>query len=91
MGKKFSQYGIILAIVALVIGAGAGWWLGNIQGYEKGYEQAGVDAKKVEEKAAQQALEEASKAANPFQAVNPLEGIETNPFEKVKDILNPFE
>ena len=91
MSNKLSQYGIILAVLALAIGAGAGWWLGNSQGYEKGYEQAGVDAKKVEEKAAQQALEEASKAANPFQAVNPLEGIETNPFETVKDILNPLE
>ena len=33
---------------------------------------------------------EIGKAANPFGAVNPLEGVEANPFEKAKKVLNPF-
>ena len=45
----------------------------------------------MQEEAAKQAAADAAKAANPFQIVNPLEGVETNPFEKTKKILNPFE
>ena len=88
MDKKVSQYGIIIAIVVVAIGIG--WWFGNSKGYEKGYQTAQADAVKVQEQVATKALQDASKAANPFQAVNPLEGVETNPFEKAKAILNPF-
>jgi len=51
----------------------------------------GYYVKKVQDEAAKKAADDAAKAANPFQAVNPLEGVEANPFEKAKSILNPFK
>ena len=85
----------IVGIVAFIVGGGIGFGFGNTQGgdreYQRGYQTAEADLKKVQEEAANKAISEASKAANPFQAVNPLEGVETNPFEKTKQILNPFE
>ena len=48
-------------------------------------------APKVEEAAAQKAAEDVAKAENPFSADNPLVNVETNPFGKVKKVLNPFE
>ena len=68
-----------------------GYVFGATSGYKKGYNAAEQDVKKIEEEAGKKAAEEAAKAANPFQAVNPLEGVEANPFEKAKKILNPFE
>lgn len=64
-----------------------GYWYGD----KKGYTRAEADLKKVQEEAGNRAAEEAAKAANPFQAANPLEGVEANPFEKAKGILNPFK
>ena len=66
------------------------FWVGNKLGFSKGYKSAQADIKKVQDEAAKKATEEAVKAANPFQAVNPLSGVEANPFEKAKKILNPF-
>lgn len=99
MKVKLVQSKILLAGVSglflLAIGLGGGYWYGLEQGkkagYQAGYEQAQADAKRVAEEAAKKAVEEAAEAANPFQAVNPLEEVETNPFEKTKKILNPFE
>ncbi|MBI2087033.1 MAG: hypothetical protein HYT69_02575 [Candidatus Zambryskibacteria bacterium] len=45
----------------------------------------------TEKTAAEQVAEEVAKAENPFKADNPLSTVETNPFEKVKKVLNPFE
>ena len=59
-------------------------------GYDKGYEKAVADAKANQEELAQKANDEAAKAANPFQAVNPLEGVTVNPFEEAAQKLNPF-
>jgi len=81
---------LVLGIVALVL-IGFAFWIGRSGGYSAGYVQAKTDIKTLDEEAARKAAEGASKAANPFQAVNPLEGVETNPFEKVKKVLNPFE
>ena len=78
---------VIIAVVVLVIGLAAGYFYGQQQGYKK----AETDIKKLDEVAAKKATDEAAKAANPFQAVNPLEGVEANPFQKVKKVLNPFE
>ena len=64
-----------------------GYWAGDWQGYSRS--QAGV--KKAQELGAQKAAEDAAKAANPFKATNPLEGVESNPFEQAKKVLNPFE
>lgn len=81
----------VLGIVLLVIIVAALLWLGRVIGYDSGYAQAKSDIQSIQEEAARNAAEEAAKSANPFQAINPLEGIEANPFEKVKKILNPFE
>ncbi|MBI5140290.1 MAG: hypothetical protein HZA94_02485 [Candidatus Vogelbacteria bacterium] len=80
-----------LIIVALVLGLLGGYFYGSRVGYTTGYKQAEIDAKKVAEEAAKKAVEAAAKAANPFQSVNPLEGVESNPFEKAKKVLNPFQ
>ena len=62
------------------------FWVGDWSGYARS--QAGV--KNAQELAAQKAAEDAAKVANPFKAVNPLEGVEANPFEQAKKVLNPF-
>ena len=84
-----------LVIVALVVGLAGGYFYGKSVGYTTGdvdgYKRAESDAKKVAEEGAKKATEAVAKAANPFQAVNPLEGVESNPFEKTKNILNPFQ
>ena len=79
---------VIIVVIAL---AGVAFWLGRSGGYTAGYAQAQVDVKALQEESARNAAEDAAKSANPFQAVNPLEGVEANPFEKVKKVLNPFE
>lgn len=87
----FTKQPLLVAVVAvIVVGAGA-FWFGNTSGYENGYAQAQNDAKALQEEAAQKAATDAAKSANPFAAVNPLEGVEANPFDKVKKVLNPFE
>lgn len=78
-------------IVIAVILIGVAFWLGRLNGYSTGYSKAQTDAKALQEESVRKAAEEAAKSANPFQAVNPLEGVEANPFEKVKKVLNPFE
>jgi flagellar basal body-associated protein FliL len=83
---------IFIALVALlVVGTGTGYWFGSRGGYKTGYAQGQDDIKKLEEEVANKAVRDAAQAANPFQAVNPLEGVEANPFEKAKKVLNPFE
>lgn len=86
---------IPIAVLALVIGIALGYSSGKQAGYKSGdadgYQRAQAEVKKLEEATANKAAGEAAAAANPFQAVNPLEGVETNPFEKTKKILNPFE
>ena len=85
---QFSQKSVIvIAVVVLVFGLVGGYFYGQ----KKGYSQAETDIKKLDEVAAKKATDEAAKAANPFQAVNPLQGVEANPFQKVKKVLNPFE
>lgn len=81
----------ITVVLAVVVLAGLTFWFGRSGGYAAGYSRAQADAKALQEEAARKAAEEAAKSANPFQAVNPLEGVEANPFEKVKKVLNPFE
>lgn len=85
----------VIAIIALVIGLVAGYFYGSTTGYKKGdvdgYKRAEADVKKLQDAAAKKATDEAVKAANPFQATNnPLKGVESNPFEKAKKVLNPF-
>ena len=63
-----------------------GYWAGDWRGYSRSQ----ADVKKAQEIAGQKAGEDAAKAANPFKAANPLEGVESNPFEEAKKVLNPF-
>ena len=81
----------LFAIILLIIIAVGLFWFARTSGYSAGYTQAQADIKNLQEQAAQTAAETAAQSANPFQAVNPLEGVEANPFEKVKKVLNPFE
>lgn len=80
----------VLLIVLVVLALGA-FWVGRMGGYQSGYAQAQSDIQNLQKETARKAGEEAAKSANPFQAVNPLEGVQANPFQKVKKILNPFE
>ena len=84
--SKEVQYTVLGAVVVVVL-AGYLAWQG---GYDKGYAKALADAKANQEELAQKANDEAAKAANPFQTVNPLEGVTVNPFEKAAQKLNPF-
>lgn len=90
MGQN-SRQAWVVAVVLLIIGVGLGYWFGASRSYDKGYDQAVADARAVEEQAGARAAQDAAAAANPFEVVNPLEGVEANPFEKAKKILNPFE
>lgn len=73
---------------AIIIAVGvASYWIGDWRGYSRSQ----AEVKKVQEIAAQKAAEDASNVANPFKAANPLEGVESNPFEKAKKVLNPFD
>lgn len=85
----------VVGIAALAIGSVAGYFIGKGAGYaageQAGYSRAQDETKKLEEEALRKATREAAKAANPFQPVNPLEGVDADPFEKTKKILNPFE
>jgi hypothetical protein len=76
----------VLAVVALLVGLGGGFWYGESAGRER----AAADVEAQQEELAKKAGEDAAKAANPFQTVNPLEGVEANPFESAKKALNPF-
>lgn len=80
---------IVIIVLALLLVVA--FWLGRTNGYDSGYAQAKSDIQSFQQEGARKAAEEVAKSANPFQAVNPLEGVEANPFEKVKKVLNPFE
>lgn len=69
---------LVVAVLAIVA-AGYLYW------------RSAESAPKAEETAAQKAAEDVAKAENPFSAQNPLVNVETNPFGKVKKVLNPFE
>jgi hypothetical protein len=87
----FTKQPMLVTIAAVLIVGGGAYWFGNSTGYQSGYAQAQADVKSLQEETARKAAADTAKSANPFQAVNPLEGVEANPFEKVKKVLNPFE
>lgn len=74
---------IVLAIVMVGV---LGYWAGD----RVGYNRSQAEVKKAQELAGQKAAEDAADAANPFKAANPLGGVESNPFEEAKKVLNPF-
>jgi len=77
---------LVTLLVALVLVVG-----GYFVGRSNGYESAQADFKKAQEEAAANAAEQAAKSANPFQQVNPVEGVKSNPFADAKKSLNPFQ
>lgn len=79
---------IVLSVgLSLIIGLLLGYWSGN----RLGYERAKADIQAARDAVAQKAVDDAAKAANPFKSANPLEDVDTNPFESAKKALNPFE
>lgn len=76
---------LLTVVIAIVVG-----FLGYLMGDQQGYKRSQAEVKKAQEVAGQKAAEDAANAANPFKATNPLEGVETNPFEEAKKVLNPF-
>jgi len=88
--SNITKQPVFLIVVAIAV-IGVAFWFGNTTGFKAGYTQAQVEVKALQDESVKKAGEDAAKAANPFQAVNPLEGVEANPFEKVKKVLNPFE
>ena len=80
MGNKKMWWMVLVVAVVL------GYWIGDWRGYARSQ----ADVKKAQDTTAQKAAEDAATAANPFKANNPLEGVESNPFEEAKKVLNPF-
>ncbi len=91
MEKRIVLWCAVIAIAGVLVGYAAGQRAGFKKGDSVGYERARADIQKTEDLAAAKAAEDAAKAANPFQAANPLEGVSANPFDKAKKVLNPFE
>lgn len=92
--KSFLLWGAVLIaglVLGYLIGSQTGYKSGYSAGDDSGYKRAEADIKKLEGDSAKKAAEDAARAANPFQVSNPLEGVETNPFQKAKKVLNPFE
>ena len=77
---------MLVIIVVVAVGV-LGYWVGDRMGYSRSQ----TEVKKAQELAGQKAAEDAAAAANPFKADNPLEGVESNPFEQAKKVLNPFD
>ena len=84
----------MVGVCALVIGVALGYMAASSSvyngAYKAGYDKAVADSQATQAEIAKNAADEAAKAANPFQTTNPLEGVETNPFEETAKKLNPF-
>lgn len=82
---------LVIGAALFIIGIIAGSLYGNSNGYKVGYNKAIADAKATQEALGKKAAEDAASAANPFQTVNPLEGVDADPLSKVKNAINPFK
>lgn len=81
---------LLMGVGVLCAGLLAGYLFGNYRGQAAGYSKALADTKATQEAVAKNASDAAARAANPFQAANPLEGITANPFADAAKNLNPF-
>lgn len=85
---------ILIGLVALAIGLGAGYYYGNTVGVKSGVEVGRADLlaeqKKADEEVAKAAQDKILEQVNPFSdsKVNPFEGGYTNPFGGAT--TNPF-
>lgn len=76
---------IVIIIIILLLGYVYGVKKGNMNNlfnYKKGYLSGQSDLQSAQGEAAQRAVEAAAEEANPF---------EVDPYESVKDALNPFK
>ena len=100
MNKKI-PFSVVLAFAAAAIvlvgvlggykyGAEAGFNKGQKEGYDDGYLAAETKLKDLQKKTSDKAIQDAASAANPFSVDNPLGKVESDPFLKVKNVLNPF-
>jgi len=80
-GSSFSKREITILIIAVAAIAVAAWLF---------YARGKPALPKAEEVAAEKVAVDVAKAENPFKSDNPLSGVETNPFDKTKKVLNPF-
>ena len=87
MNDKENISWVLYVVISLLVGAGVGYWYGDMAGKEQGRSALLAEQKAAEEEAKKQAQEEILKAANPFEQGNPLEGSYQNPF---KQNVNPF-
>ncbi len=78
---------IVYVIVALAIGALAGYWYGTVVGQDRGRVALLAEQEAAVEEELRVAQEQLADAANPFAGENPLEGGYQNPF---KASVNPF-
>ena len=76
------KWGIGIATAIAVLGA---LWFVYASYAENAAQKDAQDA------AARQAAADVAKSSNPFKTSNPLSGVEANPFEKTKKVMNPFE
>ncbi len=76
-GNRTLYFGSIVALAAIALAA---WFFYG----QNGSSQTSPDS------VAKQAAEETAKSQNPFKSESPLSGVEANPLEKTKKILNPF-
>lgn len=87
MDKESYTSWVLYVVIALLIGAGVGFWYGSSTGKQQGRADLLAEQKVAEEEAKKKAQEEIVEAANPFEEKNPLEGSYQNPF---KQNVNPF-
>ena len=85
-GMNNGKSWLLTIVITIAVGV-LGYWVGDRMGYSRSQ----AEVKKAEEFAGQKAADDAADAANPFKAANPLEGVESNPFEEAKKVLNPFD
>lgn len=100
MNKKISSTAlfVFLAVAAVAVGVLGGYKYGSesgllsgqMKGYDVGYAAAEANIAKLQKGAADKAAQDASAAANPFSVGNVLDGVDPDPFLKVKKTLNPF-
>ena len=77
MMKVWGVYGAIALVVLALV-----WFV---------YSQYQSNTENEQQAVAEKAATDTAKSENPFQAANPLSNVESDPFEKTKKVLNPFE
>lgn len=80
---------VALAVLVLIIVILGAYYFSRQQQAPQSEAQNQLQA--IQEQSDKNVVENVAKAANPFKASNPLEGINLNPVEKAERVLNPFD